>query len=98
MVTQWGYANDALGTVAWEGPNGSSFGSPQMASEATQAQIDAEVRAVVDRAYARCKALLVENRALLDEVTATLVRDETIGNDQLKDLVKTHSAKSGTLV
>jgi len=88
MVTQWGFASDALGATAWESPNGSGFGMPQMASALTQQKIDAEVAKLVGAAYAQCKLTLETNRPLLDAVVAALLKDETIGNDELKALVK----------
>merc|ERR1712146_416377 len=51
-----------------------------------------EVRKLVDEAYNTCKETLMANRRLLDEITKTLVEEETIGNDQLKDLVKEYRA------
>merc|ERR1712054_595622 len=92
MVTQWGYSLDSIGATAWESPNGGGFGSPRMASEVTEEKIDAEVRKLVDEAYNTCKETLLANRKLLDEVTKTLVEEETIGNDQLKELVKEYRA------
>merc|ERR1712046_153533 len=62
------------------------------ASEVTEEKIDAEVRKLVDEAYNTCKETLLANRKLLDEVTKTLVEEETIGNDQLKELVKEYRA------
>ena len=91
MVTQWGFASDALGATAWESPNGSGMGMPQMASSSTQQKIDAEVSKLVGAAYAQCKLTLETNRPLLDAVVAALLKDETIGNDELKALV----ARSG---
>jgi len=88
MVTQWGFASDVLGATAWESPNGSGFGMPQMASALTQQKIDAEVSKIVNKAYAQCKATLETNRPLLDAVVNKLLEDETIGNDELKELVK----------
>ena len=87
MVTQWGFASDTLGATAWESPNGSGMGSPQMASSQTQEKIDAEVTKLVGAAYAQCKATLETNRPLLDAVVAALLKDETIGNDELSALV-----------
>jgi len=92
MVTQWGYSLDTIGATAWESPNGGGFGAPKMASEVTEEKIDAEVRKLVDEAYNTCKETLMANRRLLDEITKTLVEEETIGNDQLKDLVKEYRA------
>jgi len=91
MVTQWGFSSDKLGATAWESPNGSGFGMPQMASEATQQRIDFEVQAVVDRAYKTCKATLIANRKLLDELTNTLIKDETIGPEKVKELVQLYA-------
>jgi len=87
MVTQWGFASDTLGATAWESPNGSGFGMPQMASEKTQKKIDAEVSKIVKKAYDGCKQAIVENRALLDAVVVKLLEDETIGTDELDNLV-----------
>eukprot|EP00618_Florenciella_parvula_P017465 CAMPEP_0119479434 /NCGR_PEP_ID=MMETSP1344-20130328/8700_1 /TAXON_ID=236787 /ORGANISM="Florenciella parvula, Strain CCMP2471" /LENGTH=711 /DNA_ID=CAMNT_0007513667 /DNA_START=86 /DNA_END=2221 /DNA_ORIENTATION=- len=92
MVTQWGFASDVLGSTAWEGPNGSGFNQPQMASEETQKRIDVEVEKIVNKAYDDCFAALSSNRGLLDELTTTLMREETIGNDELKQLVKDYNA------
>jgi ATP-dependent Zn protease len=61
---------------------------PQMASALTQQKIDAEVSKIVNKAYAQCKATLETNRPLLDAVVNKLLEDETIGNDELKELVK----------
>jgi len=93
MVTQWGFASDTLGATAWEGPQGTGFNSPKMASEATQERIDAEIAAVVTRAYETVKQTLATNRALLDELAETLVERETIGFDELQALVSAHAAQ-----
>ena len=92
MVTQWGFAADTLSATAWESPMGTSFQSPKMASEATQQRIDAAVEAIVRGAYERCKRTLTENRALLDRLAELLVEQETIGNDELMELVGAYAA------
>merc|ERR1711904_739519 len=53
MVTQWGFANEALGNapVAWEMPEGSTFMSPRTSSEATERAIDQQVKALVSKAF-----------------------------------------------
>merc|ERR1719159_1439423 len=43
MVTQWGYAKDKLGPVAWE-VDGSSWAGPRAASAETEERMDSEVR------------------------------------------------------
>merc|ERR1719224_57915 len=48
MVTQWGFANDAMGAapVAWETPEGNGLMQPRSASPATEREIDAQVQAI----------------------------------------------------
>jgi len=92
MVTQWGFSSDALGATAWESPNAGPYG-PQMASAATQQRIDVEVQAIVDKAYQECKAALTTHRALLDELTQALMREETLGADAVKELVRRYRAE-----
>ena len=47
-------------------------------SEAVAAQIDEEVRRVVDEAYRRCQEILTEKREALDAVAAYLLEHETM--------------------
>jgi cell division protease FtsH len=94
MVTQWGFASDTLGATAWENPDQSGFGAPQMASEKTQQRIDSEVEAIVNAAYVDCKATLVANRPLLDEIVAILLKEETINTQQLNGLLETFKSRA----
>jgi len=87
MVTQWGFASDTLGQTAWENPSQGGLFAPKMASEKTQQRIDVEVEAIVKTAHEQCRKLLTENRGLLDELTATLIKEETIGTAELKALM-----------
>ena len=87
MVTQWGFASNALGQTAWEPSNGGGLYAPKMASERTQVKIDKEVELIVNKAHAKCQALLTENRGLLDKLTSTLMEEETIDTAQLKKLM-----------
>lgn len=62
MVTQLGFS-DELGQVAWQSGGGPTFLGQQMAqpgefSMATANTIDAEVKALVERAYRRAKDLV----------------------------------------
>ena len=52
-------------------------------SQETAAKIDKAVQALLDRVYGETKALLVENRALLDEISEFLLAKETITGDEL---------------
>merc|ERR1719247_2098286 len=46
MVAQWGFANEAMGhaPVAWEMPDGNTMMTPRTSSEATERQIDEQVK------------------------------------------------------
>jgi len=52
-------------------------------AQATAAEVDAEVKSILDSAYADAKRILTENRALLDEVSEFLLVKETITGDEL---------------
>ena len=49
----------------------------------TAADVDAEVKRLLDQAYADAKQLLTDNRALLDEISEYLLTKETITGDEL---------------
>ncbi len=61
-------------------------------SQETAAQVDRAARALLDRAFAEDKALLNQNRALLDEISEYLLTKETITGDELMAFVS--AAKS----
>jgi len=92
MVAQWGFANEAMGEapVAWEGQNGNGLMQAKMASEKTEKELDTQVQALVDRAYANCMKTLSDNKALMDEMTERLITDETIDYDDLIKMRDTH--------
>ena len=52
-------------------------------AQTTAAEVDAEVKSILDSAYADAKRILTENRALLDEVSEFLLVKETITGDEL---------------
>ena len=52
-------------------------------SQETAAQVDREVKKLLDRCYADAVRILTENRALLDEVALYLLNKETITGDEL---------------
>merc|ERR1711904_678692 len=75
MVTQWGFANEAMGSapVAWETPDGNTLMTARTASEETEQQIDEQVKAIVKTAYDTTMQTLTENRAFLDGMTKRLM-------------------------
>jgi len=93
MVTQWGFGKQNLGSTAWETADGSGFGLPKMASEATQEKIDMEVEGIVARAYDLCKEKLTANREALDEFARELMRKETMDKSEISELLKKHGCE-----
>ena len=77
---------DRLGTVGNARENdevstGGTIGQTQNYSEEVAAAIDEEVKAIVDRAYARCEAILTEKRPQLELTARYLLDHETMEAD-----------------
>ena len=101
MVTRFGMS-DKLGPVALGRQQGNPFlgrdiSSERDFSEKTAASIDAEVRSLVDEAYARCKQVLVENRHILDKLADMLVDKETVDSEELQTLLATNDVKMASI-
>jgi len=82
MVTKYGMS-DALGTIAYGDESSEVFIGRSMAqtrsySEEVAGQIDREVKAIVDRAHARCREILTARRAELDRTAQYLLEHETM--------------------
>merc|ERR1719161_2461782 len=88
MVTQWGFANDAMGNapVAWETPDGNTLMTPRTSSEATERQTDEQVKVLVKCAYDTTMKTLTENRDFLEGMTEKLMEDETMDFNQLVEM------------
>ncbi|RZO12697.1 ATP-dependent zinc metalloprotease FtsH [Synechococcus sp. MIT S9451] len=91
MVTRFGMS-DKLGPVALGRAQGGMFLGRDIAaerdfSEDTAATIDAEVSDLVDAAYKRATKVLLDNRAVLDELTEMLVEQETVDSEELQELL-----------
>jgi cell division protease FtsH len=92
MVTRWGFS-DQLGTVAY-GDNsqevflGHSVTQAKNVSEATAREIDSEVRAMIDEAYARAKHILQVNIEELHAVAKGLLEHETLSGDEIRLVMK----------
>jgi len=101
MVTRFGMS-DLLGPVALGRQQGNPFLGRDIASERdfsekTASSIDAEVRSLVDEAYARCKHVLVENRHILDKLADMLVDKETVDSEELQNLLATNDVKMASI-
>ncbi|MCW3017586.1 MAG: Microtubule-severing ATPase [Solirubrobacterales bacterium] len=79
MVTRWGMS-EAVGPIAVEpsSPNGMLLPGSEGVSPATQQLIDQEVRRIVDEAHHDVTMLLTEHREQLEQLTAELLKVETL--------------------
>ncbi|MFN8396560.1 MAG: ATP-dependent zinc metalloprotease FtsH [Bacteroidia bacterium] len=85
MVTVYGM-NSNIGNVSFVDHDGEySFRKPY--SEEMASQIDKEVRALINGAYERTKALLIKHRDALEIVAKTLLEKEVIFKDDLYTLI-----------
>ncbi len=101
MVTRFGMS-DRLGPVALGRSQGGMFlGRDIMAerdfSEETAAAVDDEVRNLVDQAYRRAKAVLSENRSVLDRLAEMLIERETVDSEELQELLATSNVKVASI-
>ncbi|MFK3667797.1 ATP-dependent zinc metalloprotease FtsH [Ochrobactrum teleogrylli] len=91
MVTQWGYS-DKLGRVAY-GDNqeevflGHSVSRTQNISEETAQIIDAEVRRLIDEAYAEATRILTKKKKDWVALAEGLLEYETLSGDEIKELI-----------
>jgi len=92
MVTKWGLS-DELGPLLYGDEDDDPFGrgmgqGAKPMSEETQKRIDAEVRNIINTCYQKASQLLHENRDILDAMAQALMKYETIGADQLDQLME----------
>ena len=84
MVTQYGMSEKfglmSTASVQNQYLNGQAY---MDCAQTTAAEVDAEVKSILDAAYADAKRILTENRSLLDEVSEFLLVKETITGDEL---------------
>ena len=90
MVTRFGMS-DNLGTVFYDSESeevfiGRDFGTVKAYSEEIAAQIDNEVRSIIDTAYDRCEDLLKTNIAKLHVVAQALLEREKIDGAEFEEL------------
>ncbi|MBR4029868.1 MAG: ATP-dependent zinc metalloprotease FtsH [Clostridia bacterium] len=90
MVTRFGMSEN-LGAVFYDSESeqvfvGDSFGKVRSYSEEIAAQIDNEVRSMIDTAYDRCEDLLTQNIAKLHVVAEALLEREKINGEEFEEL------------
>ena len=91
MVTAYGMS-EKLGSIAFESGHdevfiGKTMGQTRSYSEKTAAEIDDEVKAIIDRAYARCEEILTARREALTTVVEYLLAHETVTGEEFERMV-----------
>ena len=85
MVTKYGMS-DRLGPIDFGGHEevflGRDFTSQRSYSEETAAEIDREVKSIVDRAYESAKQILEDNRNYLEQVASILMEKEKMSAEE----------------
>jgi cell division protease FtsH len=91
MVTKWGLS-ERLGPLTYSEDDGEVFLGRSVTqhkhvSDDTAHAIDEEVRKIIDANYARSEKLLKENIDKLHAMAQALVKYETIGDAQIRDIM-----------
>lgn len=90
MVTRFGMS-DVMGPMALEGEGGRTlFGrgvSDKEYSETVSAQIDAEVKRIIDEAYAKAHRIITEKRSVLDAIAQKLIEVETVEREDFEKVL-----------
>ena len=92
MVVKYGMS-DNLGARTFGGSNdevfiGRDFGHTKDYSEAVAAQIDGEIKSIIDSCYQRCENILVEQNDKLHKVAELLLEKEKIDEDEFESIFK----------
>jgi cell division protease FtsH len=92
MVTKWGLS-EKLGPLSYEEEEGEVFlgksvSQTKTVSDETAKAIDAEVRIIIDMAYAKAKTVLENNLDILHSMKDALMKYETIDALQVDDLMQ----------
>ena len=92
MVTKWGLS-DRLGPLTYSEDDGEVFlgrsvTQHKQVSDDTAHAIDEEVRRIIDSNYERSRKLLNDNIDKLHAMAKALVKYETIGELQIKDIME----------
>ena len=94
MVTKYGFSQK-LGTVAYGSDGevfiGRDYEKAKSYSEKVAGDIDDEVKAIIDRAYARCEELLKQDLAKVTEIADYLVEHETMDRETFEAAMKTEN-------
>lgn len=91
MVTRYGMS-DNIGVINYDDENndevfiGRDLAHTRNHSEAIAGEIDREVKAIIDDCYAKAKAIIMENEAVLHKCAELLLEKERITKDEFEAL------------
>jgi cell division protease FtsH len=94
MVTQYGMS-DELGLRTFAVGDQAAPGWPPQQreyAEGTALRIDAEINGILDRAYARAKAVLTERWGTISRLAGALLEHETLERPEIEKLLVNHGA------
>ena len=102
MVTRYGFS-DKLGTVAYGSDSdevflGKDYGHVQNYSQSIAAQIDDEVKEIIEKAYAQCKEILTANANKMHLLADYLLKYEKIDNDKFERLMRGENIEADAAV
>ncbi len=92
MVTEWGMS-EKMGNITYGKSNdnvfmGRDFGHTRDYSEEIAAQVDAEVKNIVDTQYELAKKLLTENKDIMEAIVKILLEKETLEESEVDEIMK----------
>jgi cell division protease FtsH len=83
MVVRWGMS-PKIGPLAFrEEGSGDGLGLSRPYSEATAREVDTEVKRIADECFAEAMRLLTEHRAQLEALTQALLKEDSLGEEQI---------------
>jgi cell division protease FtsH len=94
MVTRFGMSD--LGPLMLEPPNqevflGGSWMNRTEYSEDVAAQIDLQVRDILERCYRQARSILLQHRDLMDRLAETLIERETLDGNEFRAIVSEYA-------
>src|SRR5258708_816353 len=96
MVVTWGMS-PKIGPLAFrEDASGSGLGLTRPYSEATAREVDMEVKRIADECFADAIRLLTEHRSQLEYLTRALLKDDSLGEEQILSVTGLQPAASGS--
>ena len=94
MVTKFGMS-DKLGPIMFGSEHdeifiGKDFAQYRNFSENVAAQIDGEIKRIIEEAYKRCQSLIEENINKLHRIAEVLLEKEKLDADEFEEVFKVH--------